>query len=78
MPPDSPLRRKRVEPMLRFNAAIWLRRALCHMQFMESISETCNMALENIVTGATHFELAKADARGPGYVFVAKNPAKAP
>ena len=32
---------------------------------MESDSETYDMALDNKVTGATHFELAKTDVGGP-------------
>ena len=44
---------------------IWLRETPCNQQFMESVSETCNMALENTVTGSTHFELAKTDVGGP-------------
>ena len=43
------------------------------MQCMELISETCNMALENIVTGATHFELTKTDIGGPRYTFFGNN-----
>ena len=37
----------------------------CHRQFMNSDSETRNMALENTVTGGTHFKLAKTDVDGP-------------
>ena len=44
------------------------------MQFMESNSETCNMALENIVTGAKHFELSKTDVGEPRYAFFCKQP----
>ena len=39
------------------------------MQFMESSSEVCSMDLENIVTGSTHFELAKTDVGGPRCTF---------
>ena len=35
---------------------------------MEFDSETCYMALDNVVTGATHFELAKTDVGGPRYL----------
>ena len=34
---------------------------------LESDSETYDMSLVNIVTGATHFELAKTDVGGPIY-----------
>ena len=34
---------------------------------MEFNSETCNMASEKVVPGATHFELSKTDAGGPRY-----------
>ena len=40
---------------------------------MDYDSETCNMALENIVRGATHFKLAKTDVRGPKLAFFGKN-----
>ena len=50
-------------PHGKFN--IWLRETPCNQQFMESVSETCNMALENTGTGSTPFELAKTDVGGP-------------
>ena len=36
---------------------------------MESNAETCNMTLENMVTGATHLELSKTDVGGARYAF---------
>ena len=52
-----------IRPSGEFN--IWLRQMPCHRQIMEFDSETCNMALNNVLTGVTHFELAKTDIGGP-------------
>ena len=49
------------------NINIWRRQTPYQPQFKQSDSETCNMALKNTVTGATHFELAKTDVSGPTY-----------
>ena len=40
---------------------------------MDSDSETCNMTLENIFRGATHFKLVKTDVGGPRSAFFGKN-----
>ena len=37
---------------------------------VHGISETCNMASEKLVPGATHFELSKTDAGGPKYALL--------
>ena len=44
---------------------MWVPQLPYHQQFMESDPETFNMAFNNIVTGATRFELAKTYTGGP-------------
>ena len=51
----------------------WLRRALQGPQRADSDSETCSVAWESAVPGATLFESTKTDAVGPRHAVFRKN-----
>ena len=60
-----PIIKKNAEKRPNGKFDLWLGETPCNHHFLESESETCNVALNNIVAGATHFELAKTNVGGP-------------